>query len=81
MATKKKSSSPSKGRAKANWQISDKVCVLSDSARHLAHVVKLGDRWFAFDGTHSNEEGSGFLFLGSFAIRETAMDAAEESVL
>ena len=61
------------------WVISDHICAWGDRERHLAHIVKLGDRWFAFDSTHSNSESNGFLFLGSFARKETAMDAAEDS--
>jgi SOS-response transcriptional repressor LexA len=60
------------------WRISDRFCARSDHERHLAHIVKVGDRWFAFDATHSSSEGNEFLFLGSFARRETAMDAVED---
>jgi hypothetical protein len=60
------------------WRISRGVCTRSDHERHLAHIVRLGDRWFAFDATHSSSDGSGFLFLGSFSRKETAMDAAED---
>lgn len=59
------------------WRMSDRVCGLCDQERHLAHIVKLGGRWFAFDATHSSAEGNGFLFLGSFAGRAAAMNAAE----
>jgi phage repressor protein C with HTH and peptisase S24 domain len=62
------------------WQISDRLCAWSDQERHLAHIVKLGDRWFASDSTHSSGESGGFLFLGSFAGKEAAMDAAEDAV-
>jgi hypothetical protein len=60
------------------WRISDRVCSRSDHERHLAHIVRLGDKWLAFDGTRSGREGNRFLFLGSFARKETAMDAAED---
>jgi hypothetical protein len=63
------------------WQISDHVCTRGDHERHLAHIVRLGDRWFAFDATHSGSDGNGFLFLGSFARKETAMKAAEDGAV
>jgi SOS-response transcriptional repressor LexA len=61
-----------------DWRISDHVCVRSDHERHLAHIIKLGDEWLAFDATRYNREGNGFLCLGSFAQREAAMDAADK---
>ena len=61
-----------------DWHISDHICARCDHERHLAHIVKVGDQWLAFDATHANSEGNGLLFLGSFAQRETAMDAAEQ---
>jgi hypothetical protein len=60
------------------WRISDGVCTRADNERHLAHIVRLGGRWFAFDATRSSDEGGGFLFLGSFTRKETAMDVAED---
>lgn len=61
------------------WHISDRVCGLCDHERHLAHIVKVGRQWFLFDATRSSEAGDGFLFLGSFAGRQAAMDAAEQN--
>jgi hypothetical protein len=65
-------------RERPGWQTSDRVCARSDHERHLAHIVRLGGRWFAFDATRPDPEGKGFLFLGSFARRENAMDIVEE---
>jgi hypothetical protein len=62
------------------WQIADGVCALCDSERHLAHIVLVGDRWFVFDATHTGETEAGFFFVGSYAEREAAMDAAERKI-
>jgi len=63
------------------WFVSDQVCALSDPERHLAHIVRIGEQWFAFDATRPNREGTGFAFLGSFVRRMTAMEAAESATL
>ncbi len=63
------------------WQVSENVCALCDSERHLAHLVMLRSRWFAFDATRSNEQGTGFKLLGSFARLETAMEIIESETL
>jgi hypothetical protein len=65
----------------AEWYVSDNVCGLCDSERHLAHVVKVRSQWHAFDATHPNEQRTGCLFLGSFARKLTAMEAAESETL
>jgi hypothetical protein len=59
------------------WRISDEICILCDEERQLAHVVKLGDRWFAFDATRSSDDDTGFSYLGSFARKEAALQAIE----
>jgi len=64
--------------AQLEWHISDRVCGLCDHERHLAHIVRVGQQWLLFDATHPNETGDGFRFLGSFAEREAAMDAARQ---
>src|SRR5579862_8647095 len=63
------------------WFVSGEACALCDDERHLAHIVRAGSRWFAFDATHPNGEGIGCLFLGSFVRRSTAMAAAESETL
>ncbi len=63
------------------WFISDSVCALCDRERHLAHIVKQGSQWFAFDATRPATEGLGCLFLGSFARIFTAMEFAESETL
>jgi hypothetical protein len=65
----------------AKWYVSDNVCALCDPERHLAHVVRLRSQWFVIDATHSSFEKMGCLFIGSFARRQTAMQAAEAEVL
>ncbi|HVW08525.1 MAG TPA: hypothetical protein VHC90_08085 [Bryobacteraceae bacterium] len=61
------------------WRISAHICALSDSERHLGHIVKVGMRWHAYDATHSNETGDGFLCLGNFVSMESAKEAVEQS--
>jgi hypothetical protein len=63
------------------WYVSGQACALCDQERHLAHIVKANDKWFAYDATHANVEGSGFLLLGSFVRRLTAMEAAQAEIL
>jgi hypothetical protein len=63
------------------WFVSGLACALCDDERHLAHVVRAGNRWFAFDATRANSEGNGCRLLGSFIRRLTAMAAAESETL
>jgi hypothetical protein len=63
------------------WFVSDNVCALCDHDRHLAHIVRQGSQWFAFDATRPNPEGLGCLFLGSFARSLTAMEFAQSETL
>jgi hypothetical protein len=63
------------------WYVSGQACALCDQERHLAHVVRANDKWFAYDATHSDSAGSGFLLLGSFVRRLTAMEAAQTETL
>lgn len=65
----------------AKWYVSENVCALCDAERHLAHVVRLRSQWFVIDATHFSAEKLGCLFIGSFARRQTAMQAAEAEVL
>jgi hypothetical protein len=65
----------------AKWYVSENVCALCDPERHLAHVVRLRSQWFVIDATHTSFEKMGCLFIGSFARRQTAMQAAESEVL
>src|SRR6185437_6109579 len=65
----------------AKWYVSDNVCALCDPERHLAHVVRLRSQWFVIDATHTSFEKLGCLFIGSFARRQTAMQAAESEGL
>ncbi len=65
----------------SQWFISENVCALCDSERHLAHVVNIGGQWFAFDATHLNTDGAGCLFIGSFVCKASAMQAAESETL
>jgi hypothetical protein len=63
------------------WYISGQACALCDQERHLAHIVRANDKWFAYDATHADSEGHGFLLLGSFVRRLTAMEAAQAATL
>lgn len=61
------------------WRDSISICALADGERHLGHIVKVGERWHAFDSTHFNEEMNGFRSLGSFASVAHAKQAVEQS--
>ena len=61
------------------WRDSTDICALADGERHLGHILQIGGRWFAFDGTHFNEAMDGFRNLGSFASPGPAMEAVELS--
>ena len=63
------------------WYVSGQACALCDQERHLAHIVRANDKWFAYDATHADSQGSGFLLLGSFVRRTTAMEAAQAETL
>ena len=65
----------------AKWYVSENVCALCDPERHLAHVVRLRSQWFVIDATHTSFQKLGCLFIGSFARRQAAMQAAEAEVL
>jgi hypothetical protein len=55
------------------------MCALADGERHLGHVVKEGAHWHAYDATHANESGDGFLCLGNFVSLDSAKSAVEQS--
>jgi Peptidase S24-like len=59
------------------WRISDRICILCDDERQLAHLVKIGETWFSYDATRANGDGTVFSYLGSFARKEAAMQAIE----
>ena len=61
------------------WRNSGHVCALSDSERHIGHIIKIGGRWHAFDATHSNSTGDGFRTLGAFTSVEVARYEVEQS--
>jgi hypothetical protein len=61
----------------AAWRDSDSVCALADDWRHMGHIVRAGNCWLAFDGTHSNETGTGFRLLGSWKEVTAAKRALE----
>lgn len=63
--------------AQIHWYLSWPACVLCDGERQLAHIVRTGDRWFAYDATQPDAERTGCLFLGSFVRLFTAMETAE----
>jgi hypothetical protein len=64
-------------QAKPVWRNSPKICALADGERHLGHTVRIGERWYAFDATHFNENADGFRNLGSFASLVSAREAVE----
>jgi hypothetical protein len=66
-------------QAASAWRNSESICALADGERHLGHVLKIGERWYAFDATHPNEESNGFRQLGSFASIASAKEAVELS--
>jgi hypothetical protein len=61
------------------WQRRGDVCTLSNSDRHLGHIVNLGV-WHAFDGIHLNETGNGFKSVGLFETIDLAKEAVEQSI-
>lgn len=61
----------------ATWMDSETVCCLASGERHLGHIVKAGDNWLAYDGTHLSERGAGFRLLGcctSIALAKYAVE-------
>jgi hypothetical protein len=56
------------------------VCALSDSERHLGHILFDRNHWKAFDATHLDEPRTGFRYLGTFKTVVSAKAAVEESV-
>jgi hypothetical protein len=62
----------STAREPAPWWNSEEVCILSDEERHLGHAIQFHDRWYAFDATRRNAEGTDFAFIGAFATAEIA---------
>ena len=63
------------------WYVSGHACALCDQERHLAHIVRANDKWFVYDATRTDRGGRGFLLLGSFVRRTTAMEAAQAETL
>ena len=61
------------------WRNSASICALADEERHYGHIVKIDGRWYAFDATHPDDEGSGFHRLGSYASTRSAKQAVERS--
>lgn len=62
----------------ATWCDSSSVCSLADDERHLGHIVRAGNHWFAFDATHINDSGAGFRLLGCYASITSARRAVEK---
>jgi hypothetical protein len=67
-------------RHASGWLDSHIVCALSDSERHLGHIVFERNYWKAFDATHLDEPRTGFLYLGTFKAADAAKAAVESSV-
>jgi hypothetical protein len=61
------------------WKNSATICALADGERHYGHIVKIDGRWYAFDATRSDREGTRFLRLGSYASVRSAKQAVERS--
>jgi hypothetical protein len=59
------------------WRISEKVCALADSERHLGHILKFGSQWLACDATRVGESGSGLWIIGIFPDIASAKSAVE----
>jgi hypothetical protein len=64
----------------SGWFDSSAVCALSDSDRHLGHVVFDKKKWNAFDATHLNAARDGFKYLGAYPTAAAAKAAVEASV-
>jgi hypothetical protein len=68
-------------RAAAAWWNSQEVCVLSDAERHLGHAIQFHGRWYAFDATRRNTEGTDFAFVGAFGSSDAARRNVEQMAL
>jgi hypothetical protein len=68
-----------KGLTLPEWRNSTSVCALADGERHYGHIVKIDGRWYAFDATHPDDQGTGFRRLGSYASTSSAKQAVEKS--
>jgi hypothetical protein len=75
----KMKTNPTNLQGEPAWRNSTAICALADGERHLGHILKIGERWYAFDGTHSDEESNGFRKLGCFASIVSAKQAVETS--
>jgi len=64
----------------SGWRNADTVCALNDSERHLGHVLRVAQRWHAFDATRFNEGENGFLFLGSYSSLTSAKQAVNKAI-
>ena len=64
----------------SGWFDSSAVCALSDTDRHLGHVVLNKNNWEAFDATHLNAARDGFKYLGAYSTAAAAKAAVEASV-
>ena len=64
----------------SGWFDSAAVCALSDSDRHLGHIVFNSRLWEAFDATHLNAARDGFKYLGAYSTAAAAKAAVEASV-
>lgn len=62
----------------AVWRDGEGICALADRERHLGHVVRTED-WHAFDGTHLNNAGDGFRYLGAYQTADQAKSAVERA--
>jgi hypothetical protein len=63
----------------SGWWDSETICALSDSARHLGHIILTRNRWNAFDATHLDENRAGFRYLGAYWTQAEAKAAVETS--
>jgi hypothetical protein len=63
----------------SGWWDSEAICALSDSDRHLGHIVLTRNRWNAFDATHLDEARAGFRYLGAYRTQAEAKAAVEAS--
>ena len=63
------------------WRNSTSVCAFANGERHYGHIVKIEGRWYAFDATHPDADGSGFRRLGSFVGARSAKQAVERGII
>jgi hypothetical protein len=64
----------------ATWRDYRSMCCLADGERHLGNVVRDGNHWLAFDGTHLDDTRAGFRLLGSCTDITAAKRAVEQAV-